>query len=523
MNTPLPPRALALALATVCLAPAAYAQSAAQTPAQSQTAAALPTKGEHTLAPEQLIKLIALQNADALTADLQREATGHLANAERALYEPALFSRYRREHTDRPRSADDALSKLAEYPDTLEQSSSFDAGIKRRLSTGGEVQLAYQWRGRTNNMLQLYNLDQSSGEYRGGVTITLKQPLLRGAGRDVTEADLKIVELEHKLDTQRYKDRLQKAASEGMNAYWQLYRAQQSHQMRVESLANIRKVESDLKRRLEGGFASKTDLLEAKIAATGRDAEVTRALRLVSEAQARLRTVLNLPGVEYAALTFRPQTTPDEAAAFGPELAERYQQALAAWPGVRISELRRDQEEIRLKVAQDQKKSDLSLELGYNTNSLSTQGKTAWEDSWRTIHPGYYAGVNLDMPLGNQRAESRHAAQRARLRAAQLEIDSTRAALANDLATRIDQLKSAHREMQQLSEDVGLNEQLLKAEQTQFDLGRSRLSAVLNRENLLLEARQRHLDAATRLELARLALMSADGSLLERYSVSVAE
>ena len=125
------------------------------------------------------------------------------------------------------------------------------------------------------------------------------------------------------------------------------------------------------------------------------------------------------------------------------------------------------------------------------------------------------------MPVTNRQARRRVDAQRLRLQQAELEVGAVRNALSHDIRTRERQLDAALQEMLQLQEDVELREQLLQAERSAYGLGRSRLTDVLDREDQLNESRQRLVDALTRVELARLALRIADGSLLDVYDVQV--
>ncbi len=60
---------------------------------------------------------------------------------------------------------------------------------------------------------------------------------------------------------------------------------------------------------------------------------------------------------------------------------------------------------------------------------------------------------------------------------------------------------------------------LLAAERAQFDNGSGTLARLLRRQTDLLDARLRHGEALTRVELARVALQLADGTLLDSHEV----
>lgn len=487
----------------------------------------IPARGEYQLRPETLVPLVVMRNAQALSAELQSNVAERLLASERALYDPIAFSQIRYDDILRPRTDDDPLRNPlfggTGIRDLDEQIYTVEAGFRQRLPHGGEGTVGYVARQRKSTALQ------QGREYTGTMTVTLRQPLLRGRGRTATEADLRVVELERDIDLMRYRDRLLESSGEAVNAYWQLYRAVEVLGIRERSLATVQQLQTDIGRRVEGGFAPSTDLLEARIAVSSRRADVTRARQNVDEVQARMRTLLNVEGREGRELAFVPVAAPDLAADLGADIDERYQLALASWPQFRIAQLRYQQEMVRLAFAANQRMPTLDLQLSYNLNSIGNDADEPNARVWSVFNAtqfnhkdGWFAGVEFEMPVGNRQARERVSAQQYRVRQAALEAQASRNALGHDITTRWRQFHSAREEVEQLQEDVRLREQLLQAERSQYELGRSRLSHVFDREDELNESRQRLVDSTTRLELSRLALFIADGSLLDVYGVALA-
>lgn len=484
----------------------------------------LPITGVHRLTPAELVQLVALRNAEALAAELQTRVADRLLDSEQALYEPVVFSTGRQEMVDRPRNQDDPLQSpfFGAQEDLEEEIASLALGMRQLLPTGAEGQVRYQWVERISSALD------DNQEYTGNAVISLRQPLMRNRGRAATEADLRVVELEREIDVLRYRARLLESSGDAVNAYWQLYRSLQGLAIRRESLDTVRQLLEDVRRRAEGGFAPRTDLLEARIAVISRQADVTRALRLVDEAQSRLRTLLDVEISGAATLDFAPGTGPSLRLDESRTLAQRIEEARRTWPDLRIAALRERQEQVRLGLAENQTMPALDLEVGFNWNSIgsddgnSYSGALSLFNGSRYSHRnGWYAGVDFEMPLGNGEARGRAGAQAFRLQQARLETAALANSLGHDIGTRWRQVRSALDEAGQLAEDARLREELLEAERAQYALGQVRLSEVLDREEELNESRQRLLDATTRFELARLALIIADGSLLDVYGVEV--
>jgi outer membrane protein TolC len=234
-----------------------------------------------------------------------------------------------------------------------------------------------------------------------------------------------------------------------------------------------------------------------------------------------MRGVLNLGADAPAEASFIPQLPTPVAPITRDDVSLRLEKARSSWPVLQVALLRRQQESIRLQFARNQALPDVSLELGFNHNSLRDQLKHTWKDSFSNKHPGWFAAISLDMPLNNQRGDSRQAAQTVRVEQADAEVQAAERSLSNDLLTRFQQLQSTLSEARLQGDDVRAREALLVADQAQYQLGRARIRQVLEREDSLNESRLRLLDSEVRVELARLALMLADGSLLEQYGVDI--
>lgn len=470
--------------------------------------------------PTQIVHRVVMQNPESVKAALQRDVTASLARAERALYDPVLTSRVRSEYSDLPWTKDDPGSVYEFLSNsgkdrTTERRAVAEAGVSMKTPLGGKLDVMY----RLQQRRVITGLNQQ--EYRGTVNIAIKQPLLRGFGRAMTEADLRVAELEHRIEVLRYEEQVLKTAGESVNAYWQLYRAEEGAKMRREALESSRQAFADVERRVKAGWAPATDLMEAQIAVSSRDADLARAERLVEETLASLRTLLNRGADAADTVRFRAVAAPRIEIATDDALEQRMQTAFSAWPRLRVAGLRVEQERIRAEVASDQTLPDLRLEVGYNRNSLDRDSRRAIDRSWDKEYSGWYSGLEMEMPLGNRRADSRLQAQLLKVNQGLVEFEGVRSALRNDVSNRWQQMLSAQREVVLLEKEVNLRERLLQAEREQYRIGRVRLSRVIEREDELTQSRQSLIDSSTRFELARLALDAADGSLLRKHEVRI--
>lgn len=485
----------------------------------------IPQRGVFVLTPRLLLQLTLARNADALYAQLATGVAGHLADAEQGLFEVVAYGGLRHEDRKRKRTAQELdLNSLLNSQSVLdEQVGLAEMGVKRRMSFGGELSLSYRLTQRENNLIKASPISQGKDtEYDGALALTFKQPLLRGFGGAAVEADRKIAELEWAISKQQYKQQMLRSSSEALSAYWQLYRAHAALAIRQEALRKAEAAQHDIATRIAGGRLPPRMAFEARSAVSTRKAESLRAEQSLNEAESRIKSLLNLIGTEYAELSFQPGLAAGLASKLSIEAADTrlLDQALQHWPSYRIANLKRQQGQIRLDFAGNQKRPQLDLMASCSSSSLSYSRSDALDDPFKRDYPDCYIGLNMEIPLqGNLRATSQLQAQRLRMSQSDIEIEAVRGTLANDLSLRTRQLERASQEVAEYRTDVDLRAQLLEMEQKQFEFGMSRWSQVIGRENELNAGRESLLDSEVRLELAQVALQVADGSLFGEYAV----
>lgn len=470
------------------------------------------------------VQAVLARNAASAAAQRQVDAARRLVDAERALYDPVLVARMRRDLQERPRTYDEKTDSIVPNLGkdlAVEESGTATFGLRTRLPTGATVEVSQELRRRASNLL-------SSGdmrEYRGTLTLALRQPLLRGAGRRVTEADLRVAETEQRIEQQRFRKQLIDLTGEAAGVYWQVYRAEQTQRLRTQSLDLARQLLEEVRRRTQGGFAPRIDLLEAELAVGVRETELERAAQQLQEMRTRARNLLSVPGPALTGLRLEVvDLAAPRAASFDAGVPEQPPATMAErWPAYRTAELRLEQERIRLEFAADQERPDASVEVGASSHSLrENQLGGAVGDALRLRHPGWYAGVSLEVPLDNGAARGKRQAQALRVEAARLQLQSESVNLDNEWAIRRGQLRAALGERRQLQREVEGREALMRAERENYDLGRGRLRSLIESQDRLGESRLRLLDAEVRAELAILGLQAASGELLDLFDVRIA-
>ena len=489
--------------------------AAAEGPAAEAVAAA-----SRPLGAAEFVHRVVIGNAGAQAARLQAQAADKLVDAERALYDPTLTGRARRQGVDRPRTYEEQTGSLANLgkDSAIERGDTLQAGMRGKLPTGATFELTHESARRASNLLQ----SADEREYRGTLSLTLRQPLLRGYGRDATEADLRVAEKEAAVEQQRLLKQVLELVGEAAATWWRVHQADQTLAIRRTGVQTALDLQQETRRRVEGGFAPRIDLLEAESAVATRQTELARARQLKLEVQARARTLLGSDGDGSADLaTVGVESAPTWPALDAEGATAMSTQALERWPAREIARLRLEQEQLRLDFARRQERPDLSLELGLNRNSLTQKFGSALQGSLGAAHQGWQAGVVLEKPLDNGAARSRREAQGLRRDAARAQLDAeTRLAL-GEWETRRGQVQASRVELEQLQRELVARESLLAAERENHALGRSRLRLLIEAQDRVDDGRLRLAEAQARARLAEIAYLTIDGRLFEVFDVKV--
>lgn len=483
-----------------------------------------PDSDQLELDPTQLLQLVVERNAQILMSRMQARASGLVAEGERAVYDPVLFSSLRREGRARQRTGDEIITTLnaptqSELLD--EDLNSLESGLRQRASTGAELSMSVRLNRRRNNLVPM---TATHAEQKQALVVSVRQPLMKGMGRQVVETDMEVARLDGEIALLDYRQQLERVGAEALSAYWQLQRAREVLGVLARSRDTSRSLLRDIESRVEVGRVAPVGAVEARGALMLREAEIARTEQSLRDAEARIKGLLRATGEER-----RPEAlkiianTPARKFDYQPDTSiTAIERAVDRWPAVRIAALRRDQSVVRLNFADNQRRPSLDLQASYSTSGMAYEFGRAWEFARTTRFPDWYVGVNFEVPLvGNRKANSLYEAQALRLRQSEEELNSVRAGIAIDLRARLDQLISSRDEIGRYAAEVDLRRQLLELERRQLSLGVSRVGQVLQREADFVESSLRLVESETRAALLLTGIMLADGSLLPRHSIEV--
>jgi outer membrane protein TolC len=508
-----------LGAAWVLLSPTLHAETpASSAPAATAAAPALPAQGVQSLrlAPIDLAHMLALRSLELAYGRESVQVAALLAEAERALYEPVLFMSARVGDTQRQRTVDEVTSSFTSAGEKLlkEETESLEVGVRQRVPSGGELALSARQSRRSSNILAKANTEL---EVSSGLVLTFKQPLMRGRGRQITETDRRVAEIEAVVTQWQFRQQLQKVMAEGLSVFWQAQVASEAVRLRQALQRSAEAMLADAEERLAAGRLAPRLVSEARRLLLQRQSETLRAQLGRDELLLRLLSSVDLPHQRLGDLQLVAQPTP--ALSLMPVIDDR--QALAQWAPYRIAALRQEQGHVRLVFALNQQRPAVDLVLSHTQSGLGNRlGDGSWPTARSGRYPEWYVGINAELgAYGNGRARAQAQAQAMRVQQSETEQRAIEQTFLNDLQAKREAMRALEQEQLLVQNDLAARGQFFEQEKQRVALGVAALFSQIQAEQDLLEARIRLADVSGRRETARLALLLAEGSLLEAHAV----
>lgn len=479
--------------------------------------------GLAVLDQQRFLQLLVARSVEVEYSQLNTEVTRRLMQGEGGLYEANFIMGVRGDGRRRQRTAEERTQSFSTAGTAvLEENGHTDEfGVRSKLPWGSEVSISYKPTRKTNNLIPQNNSGQYDTEYNTLVNLTVKQPLLRNAGRNVTETDLLVAELENKISLQQLTQQIFKSSIDGLGLYWQLYRAEATLALRQSAYDSTLKLLEDAKARNKAGKLPASAILEVRGVLLNRQAEITRSQQALREAQGKVATALNIVWQPNQPLSTQPKWgEQDDSMANKPPSSE---QALQLWPPYQIAQLKLAQAQTRLNFARNQMQPVVDLVMGYSGTGYDYKGQAARSTALQGKFPDWYLGVNVEIPLqGNQKAKEQYFAQNARLSQAQLEVSAIETSFSNDVSVRHNDLLLARDVLNASREEVAIRQTIYENEQKRHQIGVGLLGTLIQKQVDFTEAQQRQLENQIRFEVAFATWQYIQSSLLNAHQIQIA-
>lgn len=352
--------------------------------------------------------------------------------------------------------------------------------------------------------------------YGASFRATVTQPLLRGYGTRVGEADLRAARVAEKASEKALLRTRSALVGDVLSAYFELWYTSRTVDIETSSLALAREQLDQASARLSLGDISKVDLLAFQTRASELEealiaAELGRQQRSVALSQLMGQTppVADLFASTEPSLEGRRFEVREVEAAMradSVELAELEQQVTLA----------RTQAE----VAGESWRPRLDVEAWAESAGVSTEFPNAWGRAAGGQYWSAHAGVVLDLPLDDAGRHAEQTQAALRVQAAREQLEAARRQVGADASTAIANERAARERLTSAQRTTTIADETYRAERERYDLGQTLVIAVQEAEAALRRARLREARARVDAAQARLVLLHLTGGLLSGAGTS---
>ncbi|WP_437604998.1 TolC family protein [Sorangium sp. So ce834] len=463
-----------------------------------------------TLTAEQAVGRAASQNPALRAALLEATAARQAVAAEQGARKPTLSASVTGQYTEDLGNGGRGLSGTTTVGSNVALRYTTDVGTSLEVGASADK----SWGGAARS-------PAGNGALRPTTTaeayVSARQPLLRGAGTDAVLAPIAQAEASAIAAEQERDLAASQTALDVLDAYWELWYAEQAIAVQEQALAAAQRQLNDAKARAETlGTGTRVDVLQfstsaGSIADALSQARATRSARAIA-----LGRALGMAPREAAALS--PTGAPPSLGPLPPidaltRAARERSQELAA--------LRADLEAQRARVGAAEDADQVRLDV-FTTASV----RTPWADDGTSGvsllggRPAFtvLGGLDLELPFGGGRASADAARARTQLAAAEARYQTRAEAIAAELTSLRVTLEASDEQVALATETARLAGELAEAERQRLLLGTSTSADVVKAEQTLREAELRKLRAVVTALTSRFQLEHAAGALLDRFA-----
>lgn len=474
----------------------------------------------YAMSLQRVTELVAKNNLDIRLAKIIPAISQTQVTQAEAVFDAVYFANLNISATDQPQPPTVAL---AVFGNTQQNTRGLQTGIRKTLSTGGQVSISTEFN-RQNRDPSFFIVNTF---YESNVLLTLTQPLLRNFGSDVTRSQIALAQNAKRESVQDVRERMIQVLAASEQIYWQLVQAQQQLmiQTRLWKVANDERVR--LAKRL-GFDVTPSTFSEILSREELRRSDMIRARQDVRVASDALKQLLYSKDVPLSGETLLvPLDSPIDMA-MKYSILDSITSALANRPELRRARLEIKDSSIRQRVAQNQTLPQLDLTLTSRFNGVST---TSIADAYDFLGDGefidYILGIQFEVPIGNRGPE-------AFLRQRQLERKATVINYRRLAQTAVREVKDSMRTVATSFELIGATRAarraaaenvrtLLVKEDAGEPLNENFIDLKLRRQETLAQAEIQEVQALTDYNIAIARYYQALGTLLERNGIEFDE
>jgi outer membrane protein TolC len=461
-----------------------------------------PPQSEIKLSIEQCRAMTLANNLDLKVQLIAPAIAAQQVNAEEAKFEWAFFSNLSYSDIQQPSSV--LVSQASAY-----KSGDVDLGVEVPLRTGGKVTFDVA----DNRTSSNYN-PLSPVSYSAKSTLSISQPLLRGAGKRANTHSIRILEYQRQITDAQTKLEMIRVLADADRGYWRLYAARRELQVRQKEYELAQAQLKQTRRMVELGEKAEVEVVRSEAGVAERLQNIIIAENELRNRERELKQIMNESGLTMdTPAVLIPTTEPD------PVLYELDRQRLTALAVYNRMEML----ELELQIAQDISSVDyyknqalplVTLDYTYRLNGLGAVRSDAYDMMDNRTFTDTIAGLRVVVPLGNEAAKSRLLQAFYQRRQRLVSKENRRTLIEKEVLAAADQIETNWQSILASRQNAILAGRLYEAEKRQFEVGLRTSTDVLDAQAKFANAQSSEIKSLTEYQIAQIDLAYATGMLL---------
>lgn len=439
--------------------------------------------------------------------------------AAEAAFDWTAFGNVQYTNTDSPRPAS-TFTPSAQNNAEQSQRVSGTAGVRRTLASGGRftVQHDASW-------TDIYSPNVISTPNPGeqvGFTVQYDQPLLRGFGSEVSQAEIRVARNAERNAIQTLRRDLVRTLTDTEKAYWQLLQAHRDVLILQRLLERGEHVRDQLRERARID-ANQAQIADSIARVERRRSDVLRAQTTLRLASDRLKALINDPNMPVGSevVIIPADEAPQSPIQFS--LTESLASAIRLRPEVQSAILAIDDASIRQVVADNARLPDLNIRLQAEWANLDGEIDEAYGSVFNQRFVDWLATIAFEMPIGNRRAEAEYSRRRMERLQSVLAYRNTLQQVVGEVKSALAQVNLNYRLISQTRDSRLAASEVLRVLKIENEIQRGltveSLDLQLNREESLAQSEREEVAAIVDYNNALADLFLSMGTTLERNKI----
>lgn len=360
---------------------------------------------------------------------------------------------------------------------------------------------------------QLTQANREGRRRNDGATFTVIQPLLRGAGRDVTTAPVRMARLSEQANRLSLKSTVSDTITQVITGYRELLRGQEQLQIARDALQRSRQLLEANQAMIEAGRMAEFEIVQTEADVATQELSVEEAANQLDANRLELLRLL--------ALDLHTQIRAADildAAPVSIGLMQALTAAQEQQPTYLTQIIATEQAVINHTVARNDKLWDVSLVGGATQmrdrypDDRGNETSRAWDG---------YAGIQMEIPIGDLSRRQAEVRARVNIENQEIRLAEARQSLERDVGDAVRNLSTRWRQYEIAQRARDLSRHKLEIEREKLQAGRSSNFQVLSFESDLRNAESARLNAVIAYLNTQAHLDQTLGTTLESWDIDL--